>query len=229
MYKIILNNKVVDVVKHPKFIKFLSNGYIALSDKSSANGIVGSDDKTLYSFCFIVGRTEPIVSIAEISENEFSRLANLLNSEAPVYAEESALTKAKHAKLNVLSEICKNKIIAGFTLNLSAGKQSFKLTVEDQLNLMQIENQIAAGESCFVYHATDKPCQVYSKKEMLKIVKAFRKHVLYHTTYYNAAKQYINSLTDIAKINRFEYGMDISYIISDTMLKQILNSGGVDQ
>jgi hypothetical protein len=197
MYKIILNDKIVDVVKHPKFIKFLSNGCIAITDKSSANGIVGSDDTTLYSFCYLVDRHEPIVSIAEINENEFSRLECLLNSENPVYADEAALMKAKRAKLNALSEICKNKITAGFTLDFPTGKQSFKLTVEDQLNLMQIESQLAAGEVCFVYHATDKPCRVYSRKEMLKITKAFRKHVLYHTTYYNAVKQYINSLSDI--------------------------------
>ena len=226
MYKIVLNNKVIDVVKHPKFIKFLSNGYVALTDKSSANGIVGSDDKTLYSFCCVAGRHEPIVSIAEIDEKEFSRLERLLNSEDPIYTDATALTKAKHAKLNTLSEICKNEITAGFSLDFPTGKQDFKLTVEDQLNLMQIENQIANGEDYFVYHATDKPCQVYTKKEMLRIIKAFRKHVLYHTTYYNAIKQYINSLTDIDRINRFEYGMDVSSTVADKMLKRILKNGG---
>lgn len=226
MYKIVLNNKIIDVVKHPKFIKFLSNGFIALTDKNSSNGIVGSDGNTLYSFYYIAGRTEPIVSIFEIDENEFSRLEYLLNSETPVYADEATLTKAKLAKLAVLSEVCKNKITDGFTLSFPTGNQNFKLTVEDQLNLMQIENQLACGETCFVYHATDKPCQVYSAKEMLKITKAFRKHVLYHTTYYNVAKQYINSLSDIDKINRFEYGMDISFVTDNILLKQILKKGG---
>ena len=226
MYKIILNDKIVDVVKHPKFIKFLSNGCIAITDKSSANGIVGSDDKTLYSFCYVYGRSEPVASIVEIDVNEFNRLNSLLNSNEIVYADESALTKAKHAKLNTLSEICKNKITEGFSLDFKTSKQSFKLTIEDQLNLIQIESQIAAGDTCFVYHATNQPCRVYSKKDMLKIVKAFRNHILYHTTYYNAAKQYINSLSDIEKINRFEYGMDVSATVNDSMLKQILKNGG---
>lgn len=226
MYKIILNNKIIDVVKHPKFIKYLANGHIALTNPSSANGIVGSDNKTLYSFCYIDGRREPIVSIAEIDENEFSRLECLLNSEDPVYADETVLINAKQQKLEFLSAICKNKITAGFTLNFAGEKHNFKLTLEDQLNLIQIENRIAAGDTCFVYHATGEPCRMYSKREMLKITKAFRKHVQYHTTYYNVVKQYINSLTDIDKINQFEYGMDISFAVDDVVLKQILERGG---
>ena len=225
MYKILLNNKIIDVVKHPKFIKFLSNGCIAITEKSSANGIVGSDDVTLYSFCQIAGRHEPIVDVVEIDLNEFNRLYSLLNSKEIVYNDPSALTHAKHSKLNSLAEQCKSKIIAGFSINFKTGKQSFKLTTEDQLNLMQIESQLAAGETCFVYHATNQPCRTYSKKDMLKIVKAFRKHVLYHTTYYNAVKQHINSLSDIEKINRFEYGMDVSATVHDSMLKQILKNG----
>ena len=34
------------------------------------------------------------------------------------------------------------------------------------------------------------------------------------------------SLSDIEKINRFEYGMDVSATVNDSMLKQILKNGG---
>jgi hypothetical protein len=50
MYKIIQNNKVVDVVQIPHFVRFLRSGHVAFTDKTSAQGIVGSDDKTLYYF-----------------------------------------------------------------------------------------------------------------------------------------------------------------------------------
>ena len=50
MYKIIQDQKVIDVVRIPRFVRFLSSGHIALTDKSSAQGIVGSDDRTVYSF-----------------------------------------------------------------------------------------------------------------------------------------------------------------------------------
>jgi hypothetical protein len=196
-----------------------------MTNKSSAHGIVGSDDNTLYSFAPV--KSLPIVSIVEIDYTEFNRLTRLLNSGHIVSADESALAKAKRDKLVVLSGNCKNKIVAGFTIELSDGKlHSFRLTTEDQLNLIQIENQLAAGESTFIYHATDKPCEIFLKEDMLKIVKAFRKHVLYHTTYYNAAKQYIKSLVDIEKVNLFSYGMDVSESVSEPVLKHILKNGG---
>ena len=226
MYKVIHDNNIIDVIKHPKFIKFLANGHIAMTDESSAQGIVGADNKTLYSFAAIPGRELLIVELAEITEEEFNRLMGLLNSNQEISADESALAAAKRDKLTALSGNCKNKIVSGFSVELSDGEQSFKLTTEDQLNLIQIENQLAAGETYFIYHATDMPCRIYQKEDMYKIVRAFRKHVLYHTTYYNAVKQYINSVVDIEKVNLFYYGMDVSDTVSDPVLRQILKNGG---
>jgi hypothetical protein len=52
MYKIIQNDKVIDVVQYHKFVRFLPTGHVAMTDRSSAQGIVGSDNKTLYSYRF---------------------------------------------------------------------------------------------------------------------------------------------------------------------------------
>ena len=62
--------------------------------------------------------------------------------------------------------------------------------------------------------------------DMKKIIQAYRKHILYHTTYFNAVKQYINSLTDIDKINEFNYGLDISFSVKNPTLRKILEEGG---
>lgn len=225
MYKIILNNKIIDVVKHPRFIKFLSSGYVAMSDKDSATGIVGSDG-TLYSFK-VLKQNIDIVTIEEISETEFNRLEVLLNSDKSVSADQVALTKTKLAKLDLLSGMCRDKITAGFTILLDGQSLGFKLTTEDQINLSMIENQLIAGETSFIYHATNRPCQVFSKADMTKIIRAFRKHVLFHTTYYNIAKQHIMALTDIDDVLAFEYGTDITSEVTDAKIKQILRSGGV--
>ena len=225
MYKIISDNRIIDVVDQPKFIRFLPTGHIALTDKANAHGIVGSDGSTLYSFMPVTGQSVTIVTIEEISETEFSRLSSLLNSEN---TEEARLAAARATYLSALSEACKNKIIEGFTLELSDGKfYNFRLTTEDQLNLILIENQLLAGDRYFVYHATNQPCKVYEKEDMARIVHAFRKHIQYHTTYYNAVKQYINSLSDINVIANFVYGTDIAEFIEDELLKQILKSGGI--
>ena len=68
MYKIIQNNKVVDVVHVPSFIRFLATGHIAMTDKISAQGVVGSDEKTIYSFMPIAGKDFKIVTLEEVTE-----------------------------------------------------------------------------------------------------------------------------------------------------------------
>ena len=228
MYKIIHNNKVIDIVRFPRFIKFLSTGHIAITDKSSAHGIVGSDGKTLYSFSATSNKKLPIVVIEPINnEEEFSKLASLLNSGKVVIADAQALEAAKCDAINELSNVCKNTITAGFDIKLSDDEvYNFKLTTEDQLNLMLIENQMASGTETFVYHATDQPCKIFNKSDMLKILQAFRQFVLYHTTYFNAAKHYVKALTDIEEVNLFTYGTDISEAVDDKVLKQILRNGG---
>ncbi len=227
MYKIIQNDKVVDVVQIPRFVSFLASGHIALTDKTSAQGIVGSDNKTIYSFKPIRQQGVTVAEIKKITMEEFSRLQSLLNSNQEVSADESALAKAKRNRITHLSSICKNKITAGFSIVLSDGEMyNFKLTTEDQLNLMSIEGQLNAGAETFIYHATNQPCKFFSREDMTRIINAFKCYTLYHTTYFNAAKQYINSLVDIEKVNTFVYGTDISEVVNDSVIKQILKNGG---
>ena len=227
MYKIIHKDKIVDVVRLPRFFKLLSSGHIALTDKSSSQGIIGSDDKTLYAFAPITQRKLDIVTIEEITLEEFNRLQGLLNSNQEVSVDDSALAKAKQQMIARISNICKNKITSGFSLTLSDGESySFKLTTEDQLNLMSIEGQLNAGAETFIYHATNQPCKFFSREDMLKIINAFKRYTLYHTTYFNVAKQYINSLKSTEKVNMFTYGTDVSEMVTDITLKQILKNGG---
>ena len=225
MYKIISKDRVIDVVEYPKYTRFLASGHIALTDKTSAHGIVGSDGETIYSF--LPDTKFTLVTAVKIAADEFERLKGLLDSGEEVPADESLLANTKRTKLAALSDICRDNITAGFTIELSEGqKENFRLTAEDQLNLIQIESQLQNGETNFVYHSTNQPCRIYSKADMNKVVKAFRKHVLYHTTYFNTVKQYINALDDVEKITLFSYGDDVSDTIRNPMLKQILRNGG---
>ena len=226
MIKIIQNDKVIDVVRHPHFVRFLSSGHVAITDKTSAQGVIGSDEKTIYSFKHIPKQKFKTVQFAEVTPEEFNRLQGLLNSNQEVSADDSALAEVKRETIKRLSSICKNQIISGFSVELSDNKlYNFRLTPEDQLNLMIIENQLNSGAETFVYHATNMPCKIFMREDMLKIIATFKQHILYHTTYFNAAKQYIKSLTDITKVITFAYGTDISNTVSDVVLKQILKNG----
>jgi hypothetical protein len=229
MYKIIYDGQVIDVVRNPSFLRFLSSGHIAITDKSSAQGIVGSDTTTIYSFTPVSDTNILTVSIESITSKEFNRLQSLLNSEQKISVAQRELLKAKEAKIKVLSDFCKVKIIDGFTVSLSDHKNyHFKLTAEDQLNLLNLENQLNAGVETFIYHATGLPCQIFMRDDMRKIINAFRKHVLYHTTYFNSAKQYINSLDSLNDIENFAYGMNITGAVTDPTIRQILIAGGIN-
>lgn len=228
MYSIIYQNRIIDTVQNPTFVKVLPSGHVTFTDKASANGIIGSDEKTLYSFEQVSRKNIKIVTIDKISEKEFNRLNSLLNSGKKITADSVALSTAINETISNLSEICNSKIVEGFSIRLSDGKKhSFKLTVEDQLNLLNLENQINNGTShTFIYHETGKPCQVYSRTDMSKIIKAFRQHTMYHTTYFNVAKQYIMSLVDIDEVIAFTYGTNVSWFVKDDTIKQILKNGG---
>lgn len=227
MLKIIQNDKVIDVVNFPCFIRFLPSGHVAITDKSSAQGIVGSDTTSIYSFTPVDYKTAGVVTTAEITLEEFNRLSAQLKTGVAVSADETALAQAKRSTLKRLSNTCKNKIMAGFNIKLSDGElYNFKLTIEDQLNLMIIENQLNSGQETFIYHSTDQPCKLFVRDDMIRIINAFKRYTLYHTTYFNAAKQYIKSLSDIEKVNMFTYGTDISDTVDNKVLKQILKKGG---
>lgn len=227
MYKIIQDNKVVDVVRLPRFVRFLSTGHVAITDKSSAQGIIGSDDKTIYSFKPISREDTTVAEIKEITLDELNKLQNLLSSGQEPCVDEVTFTNLKNEVIKRLSILCKNKITSGFSIRLSDGNTyNFKLTIEDQLNLMSIEQQLNTGAKTFIYHSTDEPCKEFSKKDMVKIIEYFKSHILYHTTYFNVAKQYINSLTDVSKVSNFTYGDDVSKVTTSKAIKKILKTGG---
>lgn len=228
MYKIIHDGCVIDVVRNPSFIRRLASGHIAITDKSSAQGIVGSDNSTVYDFVQNQSQDTLVVTIEKINLDEFNRLNSLLNSDRKAILTEQKLIKAKDAKIASLSEICRIKITDGFTITLKDNKKyNFKLTTEDQLNLLNLENQLNSGSETFIYHSTGLPCMIFMREDMKKIIKAYRAHVLYHTTYFNTAKQYLNKLTNIDDINNFCYGTDISIMAKDLVIRDILREGGV--
>lgn len=226
MYKIIKDNKIIDIVSYADFIRFFPNGRIDRTCKDLAEGIVGSDLQTIYSFIPITGQNYDTVSVKEISLEEFNKLSSLLNSNQEIYDNTNFVIQTRNKAIKKLSDICKNKIEAGFNIKLSDGLfYNFKLTTEDQLNLLSLENRLCSDEESFIYHATGQPCRVFAKDDLLMIIKAFRKHVLYHTTYFNTAKQYINSLDNIKRIENFTYGDNLSTFATSKVIKQIIKNG----
>ena len=97
MIKIIQDNKVIDVVKYPKYVKFLSPKRIAMTNKALAQGVVGSDGTKIYSYAPVESKTAGVVTVAEICQEEYDRLSDLLYATETVSADEVSLAKAKEA------------------------------------------------------------------------------------------------------------------------------------
>ena len=226
MYKVSTDTYIVDLLEKVQYVRFLPTGHIAFTDKTSAQGFIGSDGITVYSLAPYKQSGYPEGYLSKIDFKEYNKLQKLLKKGATISADETELAKVKKLLLNKMSYSCKQNIISGFTLTLSDTKSyHFKLTIEDQLNLMMIEQQIINGEQTFVYHATDYPCEIFSKEDMLQIIAQAKQHTLYHTTYFNALKQYILKQEDIKVLNELSYGTDISETISDPTIKNIIKRG----
>lgn len=228
MYKIIFNDYVIDVIKYPRFLRFLSHNRTIFTDMALADGILGSDQKTIYAFTPDKKPGVKVVKIEKIATEEaFIKLKESLAAGDSICADTSKVTIAKQAKIQALSEACKKFITNGFSIKLSDGNDyHFKLTTEDQLNLAIIENQLLSGEIEFIYHATNQPCRVYTKEDMLTVIKAYKRHILYHTTYFNALKQYVKKLSDLEQINTVRYGTDVLDSVEDNAIRCIIKSKG---
>lgn len=232
MYKVIFNDKIIDVLRYPIFLRFLPFDHVTTTGQTSAHGVAASDGDNLYGLTADALKIRPsakLVQLEQITEAEYNRLKQLLDEGATISADASGLSQAKEVKLAALSSQCKARIIAGFTVTLADGKAyHFNLTAEDQLNLLRIESQLRSSTSeFFIYHATNQPCTVFSKQDMATIINAAQAHMLYHTTYFNAVKQHINSLTDISAVREFSYGSNVIDAVENSVIKQILKTGGV--
>lgn len=230
MYKIIYDNKVIDVIKYPIYLRFLPYDNVVTTGQTTAHGVACSDGDTYFALNAEGLALHPkikLVTMQEIEETEYTDLLAKLNQGQEVLNESKELLNAKASRIAALSSLCKAKIYAGFTILLSDGTEhAFKLTAEDQLNLLRIEAQlINPQQDTFIYHSTNQPCRAFSRDDMRKIINAANLHTLYHTTYFNVAKQYINSLSNIEDILKFTYGTNLSGFVTDKSISYILNRG----
>ena len=214
MYKLIYNNLVIDVVKKPKYLRYLTkSGRTVLTNKTSAHCIMGSNNKDIYLLQGVnrpEGKDWKEVTVVAITENEYNSLIKLLASDQAIYADKNQLKHVQNEKISELNTICRNTIIEGVSVLFSDKKyHKFELTIEDQLNLMTIESEIKAGAKKILYHEKNKVCQMYLASDIQLLIDAVHKHKAYHTTYFNLLKNYIYSLHDIEKIREIEYGIEL--------------------
>lgn len=114
----------------------------------------------------------------------------------------------RESKINEMSYQCRKAIEEGFDLEFYGKTKHFSLTIQDQLNLISLE-KMAQNQSLIPYHADGEDVIFYTPEEIDDIIDTANALKMYHTTYYNSLKKYINSLNIIEEISSIEYGIEI--------------------
>ena len=177
-------------------------------------------------------------SILPISEDEYKafihaiesneEIAEIEEEDMPIEEEETptdprilnSIEFIRSSKLKEMSHACRKAIEEGFDLTLRNTSHHFSLDTQDQLNLMSL-GIMAQTQSLIPYHADGEACDFYTAEEINKIIESANAHKIYHTTYHNALKAYINSLDTLESIASVEYGMEIPEEFKTDVLKTL--------
>lgn len=122
------------------------------------------------------------------------------------------LEEVKEAKINEMNMMQQNVIQSGIEVTLTDGSvEHFTLTANDQISLMGLQAQVAAGADQIPWHASDheEHCKYYSNADMQIIIATAMKCVSFHVTYFRDLRIYINSLDDKDAVEGAAYGMPI--------------------
>lgn len=239
-YKLINDNTIFGVVTENAFVKYSpqADSYIHATDQDGE--YVG------YKSHFYRDRwMQPVqlierfeqVTISQISEEEYLILKKTFETneeiiiepdeepEQPVIPNESenpdiTVEFVRSSKINEMSRACRQAIENGIDIEVKGETRHFSLTTQDQLNLMNLST-MAQTSDIIPYHADGEQCIYYTAAEINEIIAAMNKHKIYHTTYYNALKAYINSLETIEEISAITYGTPIPDEYKTEVLKVI--------
>lgn len=221
IYKFIDPNGTVLAVKEEDQFQYVSYNaeddiVVFCKNKDVAFGVkIGSQ---IYSFGVPI-KNYPIGQLKYVDLVEYKYLQSLIKDEdvkSTAYddylesiSDNSNLKTSKEYVIKEMRFSCNKKMIEGIKISLSDNVgYCFELTLEDQLNLQNIKYLISQGETQFAYHSKGEPFRYYSKEEMQLIIDAANKHILYHNSYFNSLRNYINSLESIQEVNSIYYGQD---------------------
>lgn len=212
MYKVLYDNIVIDVLDEIKYARFLSkSGHTVITDATSANCIIASNNKDRYHIKGVPypkGCKFKTVTLVQIDEDEYRKLLSQLNNSDSIV--DNGIRLLKQKKIAEMSNACHDKIVNGIRIILSDNKiHHFELSLEDQVNLLEIKYMIDKGQQKFVYHETDGICKEYSLEDMQKIIDESFKHKQNNLLYFNSLKHYISTLNNIYDIIDLEYGVNI--------------------
>ena len=238
-YKILSNNEFINIASSRNFITYSPIAECFLHTDEQQGEYIEVDSQ-LYRSTWMapIIKHMPFVeaAIIEITEEEYYIFAAAIASHEPpiIPSDEedeedtsghgmspidaASLEYVKEAKVTEMNNACHTTIESGFDLELQGIVHHFSLTIQDQLNLFSL-SALAQTQELIPYHADGETCIFYSSEEINAIVEAAENFKIYQTTYYNALKNYINSLETIEEVSAIEYGTVIPEQYKSIVLK----------
>lgn len=226
-YKIMtFENKMIGAVSSTNFVRYSTLGHSYLRCDEKKGEYVVYDGITYRAAWMAPCKTDRAyieAQVIEISESEYQIYMDAIerDEELPVEEddipplpeptdeiEEESIAFVRMHKIAEMSATCRKTIEAGVDVELRGENHHFSLDTQDQLNLMSL-GVMAQTQSMIPYHADGETCIFFTAEEISQIVSAATAHKVYHTTYYNALKNYINALETIEDIAAITYGTPI--------------------
>lgn len=226
-YKIMtFENKMIGAVSSTNFVRYSTLGHSYLRCDEKKGEYVVYDGITYRAAWMAPCKTDRAyveAQVIEISESEYQIYMDAIEKDEELPVEEDdipplpeptdeieaeSIAFVRMHKIAEMSATCRKTIEAGVDVELRGEKHHFSLDTQDQLNLMSL-GVMAQTQSMIPYHADGETCVFFTAEEISQIVSAATAHKVYHTTYYNALKNYINALETIEDIAAITYGTPI--------------------
>ena len=239
-YYKLLDDEFIGVVSSNNFVRENPNNGWLLTSNESLGQFVSFENKLYRDFWM-----QPIpnsvqtymrVEIKEITKEEYDVLKAAIDNNDPIiiddddddeYIPESVIEElditiefARESKIKEMSAACRRVIEQGFNLELRGTIHHFSLDTQDQLNLITLSG-MAQTQDNIPYHADGESCIFYTAAEINAIVAAATQFKIYHTTYYNTLKTYINALDTLEAIGAITYGVEIPEEYQSDVFKAI--------
>ena len=138
-----------------------------------------------------------------------------------IVGEDNAAAVIRDAKLQEISKACNAVIVSGMDITLGEETVHFNLSIEDQTNIANLFRVVELGGTEFPYQADGGKCRIYTAQEIAQIYIAAQTAITSQTTYHNALKAYVQSLTDVERISAVTYGMNLPKKYRDEMNEKL--------
>lgn len=225
-YKIVKENTVIDIIESPIWLKAYNN-MLVMCDAKEATGILSSDGSISYHMngmddLDMYDEDTLIIQITDEEADEIKKITDLGGTvsneneiikdvpEAEVVYVDADLEEIRNFVIDSMSKICGSKIEHGVDVDLPSGKtKHFALTLEDQINLISLQNQIDSGVTSIPYHADDELCMYYSAEDIRAIIREANLFRTEQIIYFNSLKNWINSMKTKEEILSVNYGDSI--------------------